>query len=695
MRAEATSLLLFLKNSPQFVIPIYQRTYSWTETECRQLWDDVMRTGRDPALSAHFIGSIVYVQKGLYSVTGPKALLVIDGQQRLTTVTLLLEALARAVGTAEPVDGLSAKKLRNHYLQNAEESDDRRFKLVLSQTDKESVLALLRHAPQPEVASVRVTKNFELFTRWIGELGGDLVPLWEGISKLIIVDISLDRDHDNPQLIFESLNSTGRELSQADLIRNFILMGLEPDLQTHLYTHYWRPMEISFGQEAYATEFDGFMRHYLTVRTGDIPNVGKVYDAFKRFARGPSAGSTETLVADIAHYSGFYCAMALGKETDSDLKTAFRDIRELRVDVALPLLLELYCDYKAGQLSKDDFLEAVRLLEAYVFRRGICSIQTNSLNKTFATFTKAIRKGAYLESIAAHFLSLKSYKRFPDDDEFMREIQTRDLYNFPRRSYFFHRLENEGRKERVATNAYTIEHILPQNPELSPQWRSDLGPDWMQIQKTYLHTLGNLTLTGYNSEYSDRPFTAKRDMVGGFAESPLRLNELLRTCEHWNDGEIRARAAKLAQKAASVWRAPVLDPAVLAKYQPKHADKPSSYTIDDHPYLAKGAMREVFETFRRAVLDIDSAVTEEFKKLYVAYKAETNFVDVIPQAKRLILSVNIEFQDIEDPRGLARDVTGLGRWGNGPTEIGLSSSEDVPYAMGIVRQAFDLQMGAQ
>ncbi len=693
MKATETRLLPFLKKSPQFVIPMYQRTYSWTERECRQLWEDILRTGRNRALSAHFVGSIVYVEKGLYSVSSVSPLLVIDGQQRLTTVTLLLEALARAVGDTEPIDGFSAKKLRNYYLLNPEESDERRYKLLLSQTDKDSLVALVKNAPQPPVPSVRITENFALFAKWVAEVRDDLVPLCEGLSKLVIVDISLSRDQDNPQLIFESLNSTGRELSQADLIRNFVLMGLEPDLQARLYTDYWRPMELAFGQDAYATQFDAFMRHYLTVRTGEIPNVREVYEAFKDFARSEAAGGTEALVADIARFSGYYCAMALGKDTPPALAPVFQDIRELKVDVAFPFLLELYADYKDGVISEADLVTAARLVESYVFRRAICTIPTNSLNKTFATFAKALRKDTYLESIRAHLLSLPSYRRFPDDEEFTREIQARDLYNFPRRSYLLRRLENEGRKERVATDTYTIEHVLPQNPDLSPAWRAELGPEWQRIQKTYLHTLGNLTLTGYNSEYSDRSFAEKRTMTGGFAESPLRLNEFLRACERWDEVAIRARAALLARKAASVWAAPVLEAAVLERYRPRRVEPAAAYTIDDHPYLATGAMHELFEALRRAVLAIDSTVTEEFKKLYVAYKAETNFVDVIPQAKRLVLSVNVDPHSIEDPRGLARDVTGLGRWGNGQVEIGISSVNDLTYAMGIVRQAFEAQMG--
>lgn len=266
MKATEAKLLEFLKKSPQFVIPIYQRTYSWSEKECRQLWEDILRTGRDEAVSAHFVGSIVYVEQGLYSVSSQSPLLVIDGQQRLTTVTLLIEVLARAVGDTESLDGFSARKLRNYYLLNSFEDDERRYKLLLSQTDKASLIALLDQHPWPKEYSLRVEANFKFFEERVTETKDELEALCKGLAKLVIVDISLNRDQDNPQLIFESLNSTGRELSQADLIRNFILMGLEPQFQTKLYEQYWRPMEVDFGQDAYATHFDSFIRHYLRDR---------------------------------------------------------------------------------------------------------------------------------------------------------------------------------------------------------------------------------------------------------------------------------------------------------------------------------------------------------------------------------------------------------------------------------------------
>jgi uncharacterized protein with ParB-like and HNH nuclease domain/predicted transport protein len=690
MLATAAKLMEFLKKSPQFVIPIYQRTYSWGEKECRQLWEDILRTGRNDEVSAHFVGSIVYVEKGLYQVSSQSPLLVIDGQQRLTTVTLLIEALARSLGDGEPLDGFSARKLRNYYLLNPLEDDERRYKLVLTQTDKDSLIALVDQQPEPKEHSIRVEANFDFFEARLAESKDSLEAICKGLAKLVIVDISLSRDQDNPQLIFESLNSTGRELSQADLIRNFILMGLEPQIQTKLYGQYWRPMEVDFGQEAYATHFDSFMRHYLTVKTGEIPNVREVYEAFKKYAR--SVTSVESLVEDIHAFAGHYCAMALGAERDSELKAAFHDIRELKVDVAYPFLLELYHDYVTEQLAKADLLQASRLVESYVFRRAVCSIPTNSMNKTFAAFARDLKKDRYLESIQANFLLLPSYRRFPTDEEFKRDLQLKDLYNFRSRSYWLRRLENYDRKERVPVDEYTIEHILPQNENLSAQWQTELGPEWEHIERTYLHTLGNLTLTGYNSEYSDRPFAEKRDMKGGFAESPLRLNQGLGKLEHWTEEAIRQRAERLASQAANVWPMPRLEAAVIEAYKPQAVS--AGHTIDDHPYLTAGPLQEVFQAFRKQVLALDPCVTEEFLKLYVAYKAETNFVDVVPQAKRLRLSLNMAFPEINDPKGICKDVSSLGRWGNGDVEVGLASLAELPYVMGLVRQSFERQMGS-
>jgi uncharacterized protein with ParB-like and HNH nuclease domain/predicted transport protein len=702
MLATATKFLDFLKKSPQFVIPIYQRTYSWTEKECRQLWDDILRAGGNEAVNAHFVGSIVYIERGLSNLTTQEPMLVIDGQQRLTTLSLILTALARALEKLEeterePVEGFSPRKVRNYYLLNPEEEGERHYKLLLSQTDKDTLVALVGDRAPPQDVSIRITENFALFTSLIDGRKGDLKTVCNGLAKLVVVDVALNRQHDNPQLIFESMNSTGRELSQADLIRNFILMGLETPLQTRLYVDFWRPMEVEFGQEGYVAYFDAFMRHYLTVRTGEIPRIDEVYEAFKAYARRPdmAAKGVEVLVREIRQYAIYYCAMALAEEKDDDLALAFQDLRELKVDVAYPFLLELYDDYAQGVLSKDDLLAAVRLVEAYVFRRAICAIPTNSMNKTFATAGRSLKKDRYLESIFAQFLSLPTYRRFPSDDEFKRAIQTRDLYNFRTRSYWIRRLENHGRKERVSIDEYSIEHIMPQSDgdptKLPAVWRAELGDEWERIWGSHLHTLGNLTLTGYNSELSARSFLEKRDMEGGFKDSPLRINKSLASLTVFNEEAIRTRAAALADQALNVWKAPELDADILEAYRVKPSI--TSYTLSDHPHLGTKAMRELFEALRKEVLALDPNVSEEILKFYIAYKAETNFVDVVPQAKRLRLSLNMSFADINDPRGVCKDVSSVGRWGNGDVEVGLASMNELPYVIGLVRQSFERQMG--
>ena len=622
-------------------------------------------------------------------------LLVIDGQQRLTTVSLIIEALARHLGDSEPIEGFSARKLRNYYLLNDLESGLRRYKLLLTQTDEQTLLAVVDQKNLPEPCSLRLSGNFDFFDAKVKELGEDVTSLCKGLAKLMLVDISLSREQDNPQLIFESMNSTGLELSQADLIRNYVLMGLEPDHQEKLYTEYWRPMELAFGQDAYSKHFDGFMRHYLTVKTGDIPRIGQVYEEFKSYAQRMEHASTDVdaLLADLHQFAKHYCAMAIRRESEPRLAAAFQDLRDLKVDVAYPLLLELYHDYSRQELSVEDFVEAVRYIESYVFRRAVCAIPTNSLNKTFATMSRSLKKDRYRESILAYFQQLPSYRRFPSDEEFLRDIKVRNLYNF-RSSYWLRKLENHDRKERVSVDEYTIEHILPQNPNLSKPWRDALGENWRQVQNTWLHTLGNLTLTGYNAEYNDRPFPEKRDIKGGFRESPLQVNVGLGEWEIWDEDAIKARAEVLARKALSVWKGPSLGIDVLSAYWPNPKDQAKEYTIKDHPHLYEGsAIRELFEKFRTEVLSLDSCISEEILKLYVAYKAETNFVDVVPQASRLRLTLNLQFHELQDSRGIAKDITNVSKWGNGDVDVTLSTMEELPYVIGLVRQALEKQIG--
>lgn len=697
MKAVDSHLLTLLKKSSQFVVPIYQRVYSWQEPECAQLWSDILRAGSTTKLGAHFTGCIVYVAKDQGTNTSAEPDLIIDGQQRVTTVTLLLAALAERLdqlpeAEREPIDGFAAKKIRNRYLLNDDEEGDRQYKLILSQGDKGALISIIQGVEPGPDASTRVVENFQYFRNRLAEPTLDLAVVCRGLDKLVVVDVTLTRNVDNPQLVFEAMNSTGRKLSQADLIRNYVLMDLPPKEQEKIYSTYWRPMEIDFGGSD-ESQFDEFVRHYLTMKSRDIPRLDDIYDAFKNYAGTFTAGdeTLEALVMEIRQYARRYCAMALGKEPDGKLRQAFKDLDQIKADVVYPFLMEAYSDYDLGIISRDELLEIVQIVTSYVFRRAVCRVPTNSLNKTFAGFGDAVRKDRYLDSVKAHFLSMKSYRAFPTDAEFRSALKTADLYNFRRRSYFFRTLENHGRKEHVTIEDYTIEHILPQNENLSTDWQIALGDDWQETQQRYLHTLGNLTLTGYNSEYSDHPFVKKRDMEGGFKDSPLRVNKGLGQLDTWNADEIDARAERLAADALKIWTRPQLPEAVVNDFSQRRAEP--GFSIEDHPNLLPPVRRELFERLSNETCALDPAITRHFLKLYVAFKAETNFIDVVPQKARLRLSLNIPIEALHDERGLAWDVNGKGHWGNGPTEVGLSEESDFTYVMGLIRQAYEYQMG--
>ena len=697
MKAVDANLLDLLKVTSQFEVPIYQRAYAWGEVECEQLWKDILRAGGNSTLGAHFTGSVVYVEKTAGTSTSQAASLIIDGQQRVTTVSLILAALAvqlesKEPGKQEPIEGFSPEEIRVSYLVNRFKTDDRRYKLLLSQGDRDALMAVVDGTEPPSGIASRVLDNAGYFRAKLQDPKLDIAVVCRGLSKLQVVDVKLQLGIDHPQLVFEAMNSTGKKLSQADLIRNFVLMDLPADDQTKLWKTYWRPMELDFAHASANWRFDDFVRHYLTVVTGNIPRVDDIYDAFKDYAavrlRGGEA--IDALVVELREYSKRYCAIALGEEPDPTLRSALDDLAQIRADVVYPFLLEVYTDYDLKVLTREAVLEIVRMVTSYVFRRAVVGLATNSLNTTFQTFGRALRKDRYLESVKAHFLRMQGYRLFPADAEFEEKLKTFDAYHFKRRSYFFRMLENVGRKELVPTDEYTIEHILPQNEDLRSEWRSALGPDWQEIQAKYLHSLGNLTLTGYNSEYSDRPFAEKREIKGGFRESPLRLNQGLGQVESWNETTIRDRATRLAAEALRIWMRPTLPAETLAGYQEARTE--TGYTIEDHPNLLRPARRAQFELLRESVLALDPSVSVEFLKVRVAFKAEATFLDVVPQVGRLVLVLNAPVSELRDERGIARDVSEIGHWGVGDTQVPLEDGSDFGYVMGLVRQAYEYQM---
>ncbi len=539
---------------------------------------------------------------------------------------------------------------------------------------------------KPSEPSLKIVENFKLFEEWVSKNTDKLETIFKGLEKLMIVEIALEKGKDDPQLIFESMNSKGMELAQTDLIRNYIVMETEIEKQKGFYNKYWRAMEEEFKQNE--KWFDRFVRHYLTIKTGETPNINKVYVALKDYRQKEGIG-IEDLLKDLQKYCGYFCQIVFKKETDKDLNKALGFLVDLEMDVIYPLLLELYSDYSDGVLSKDDFIPIIALIESYICRRAVCGLGTNSLNKVFPSFTRHIQKDEYFKSLKAHFLLLKNNQRFPNNDEFKNLFIKIDFYNFQKKKYFFERLENFDRKERVYTHEYTIEHIMPQ--KLTEEWERDLGENFQEIHNKYLHTIGNLTLTGYNFKYSNKFFQEKQGMEKGFKDSPLRLNQGLRDLESFGEEEIKKRANNLADLALKIWTYPNLDAETLEKYKPKKEKKVydlSFYNFGSHS-------RELFDILSKEIKALDEKIVENFNQDYISYKFSKNFADIVVQTKDLKLYLNMKFNELQDEKNLARDMTNKGHLGNGDIEVKLETKENIPYCLGLIKQALEKQMGGR
>ncbi len=500
------------------------------------------------------------------------------------------------------------------------------------------------------------------------------------------------------------MNSKGIELTQTDLIRNYIIMETEVEKQKDFYNQYWRAMEEDFKQNETLFKqnkksskqneklFDRFVRHYLTIKTGKIPNEKRVYGAFKDYQQKEGI-EIEDLLKDLQKYCGYFCQVAFKKEADKDLNKALSFLVDLEMDVVYPLLLELYSDYSDGVLSKQDFIPIIYLIESYICRRAVCGLGTNSLNKIFPSFTKKINKDQYLESIEAHFLSLeKTTGKFPKDSEFKDSFITIDFYKFKKREYFFERLENFNTKEPVNTKECTIEHIMPQT--LTEEWKRDLGENFQAIHDKYLHTIGNLTLTGYNSEYSNKSFQEKRDMEKGFKQSPLRLNQGLRDLESFGEKEIEKRANDLADWALKIWTYPNLEAETLEEDKQKGKREKKAYDLSSYKFSPHS--RELFDILREKIKAFDEKITEKFNQKYIAYKFfKINFVDIVVQEKGLKLYLKMKLNELQDEKNLASDMTDKHHNGNGDIEIKLETKENIPYCLGLIKQALEKQMGGR
>ena len=538
MDIEKGSIYNLLNGQCQYIIPVYQRKYSWqANVQCARLWKDIVEMEKKKK-KHHFVGSIVSIAEKK-SVMGVQKQLIIDGQQRMTTLSILMIALRdylKEQGAGDEVD----ENITNMVLKNPSRKGDDAYKMMLTDTDRDIMIKLVDGIKIKEDEDSLIYANYLYFKQRVAE--STLTPdeVYESISKLDIVGIILDKDQgDEPQLIFESLNSTGMALSKSDLIRNFILMGLDNEAQKSLYNNYWKPLEGFFPQQMQGDDdrMDKFFRDYLTVKLGRTVKFDSIYDEFKDYAGNSELSTPQELAEDVMIYGDLYTNITSEKKelpaSHQALLPIFEEIRSLRMEVAYPFLIKIYRDYVNDIINIEELGEMTRWTVAYVVRRAVCEIPTNSMNKTFATMKNSIVTSDYLNSIKAAFYFADSYKRFPDDDEFKEALCKRNMYKIRISKYIYVKLENEGNKEPIPYVGYTTEHIMPQNKNMRDEWKKALGENYADIQAQYIDSLGNLTLTRYNSEMGDKPFAEKLEV---YKESAMHnLNKYVVQQTTWNE----------------------------------------------------------------------------------------------------------------------------------------------------------------
>lgn len=698
MQAEDIHLTELLEGAKQFIVPIFQRDYSWGTKHCLQLWKDIIRVGSDPNAKAHFVGSVVYIAAEENSAKISRWLLI-DGQQRLTTLLLLLVAIRNQLTIEEssvqqPLEEgtlPTRDELDDYYLLNRHGKADLHYKLHLRRADQETLAALLDGKELPNKASGRICKNFEFFTEQLAQ--SDLNIVYRGIKKLVAVDVSLLRGQDDPQMIFESLNSTGLDLTQADLIRNFVLMRQDEQIQTQLYQDYWQPIEIFFGAR-YRTDFDKFMRDYLIfqLRPSKQFKAEEIYQQFRTyFFKVNSINSVKDVLGNLKKFGGYYVGYNLGQEQHPKLKEVFRRVHSL-IDVASPVVLRLYdCYSQTKTLDINGFIEAMELLESYIFRRSVCDMQTRSLGQIFASLAYRIKDDAPLLSLKVALQRQSKSRRFPTDTEFRESLETRDIYDMRQCHYLLDRLENDS-KEKIDTSAFTIEHVMPQNGDLCVEWQTMLGADWKNKQEMWLHRLGNVTLTGYNSEYKDRPFTTKKTIAGGFNDSPLRLNRFIREQEVWTTVEMEKRGKELASKAVGIWPSLVVDVEAVKKAELEdRKSQAAKYSLDKLEFDAEA--KNLFDLLRPQILALGEDVIELCSQKSVTYRVYDFFLEIIPRKRRLLLILNLDYDECDDPTQRIENATDwafiLHASESGEVLYTIENLTHLAPAMHIIRQAYE------
>ena len=569
MKAIDTELTKFLGAEAQYYVPIYQRKYSWKKDNCLKLIEDIVKVAKDSSRPCHFIGSVIYLAKqDAMHASAVKEYLVIDGQQRLTTISITLLALGdyTRLKITDDVEynkaATSLEKLMRRYLTNEDEPGDTYYKVRLNEEDFYAWKKLLANRTKPDdIKLSKIFENYATIFKTLCDSNTDPQLVYDGIKKLRLVDICLVSE-DNAQLVFETVNSTGLPLSTADKIRNFLLMTVEPSKQTQLYIEYWHLMEKELGMESgESSKFEAFFNYYMTAML-QKQLVGDYYDVFKNYYYEHKSVGTEEIVKQIRQYSKYYKEWNTSVENGSRINRALFKVRKTGQLKITPAILKLLSDRNDGLVSDDDTFEILTIMESYWMRRAVCALPTNTAGPVCISMLKSLCNGNHLVSFKNNIASLTWAQRMPKDAEIIQTLKTLKIYSLSssRTKVILDKIENHKRKEYVPTAEYTIEHIMPQT--LSDEWTQDLGVDAERIHETYLHTIGNLTLTGYNSEYQNKRFVDKKDCLDkdgnkiGYHHTPIRISSGLTAKNQWGETEILERAEKLANEIVQIWKYP-------------------------------------------------------------------------------------------------------------------------------------------
>lgn len=563
MKANEVKLTEFLsKTDIQFVIPIYQRNYDWKESHCEQLMNDILYAGTSHNM--HFIGSIVYIHDGVYSSSDIKELVVIDGQQRITTITLLCIALYHYL--KENNLEWQANKIYKQFIINEFARENQRLKLKASENNAEDLKSIINGTRLNEDRFSNIIINYNYFRNCISP--DNVNTILDGIGMLMFVEISLDRTQDNAQRIFESLNSTGLDLSQADLIRNYILMNLTASQQTNIYDKYWSVIETA-TRVGLENQLPAFIRDYLTYKTNSITKEGEVYRAFKDKFPYQGIEQLESVLEEITQLSTPYSRLLQpDKEKDDSIRIELQDIAMLKLTTSYPFLMKVYDDFLHNIINKETFIRILRFIQTFAVRRFILDLPTNSFNKIFMVLYDKVDPDNYEESIYHHILSLGGKARMPKDAEIIAKLPDKDIYNAKGKykEYLFEKLENWQNRELVSVSGnehITIEHIFPQTPNY--EWKLKLPKaEYEAFINVHLHTIGNLTLSGNNGSLGNKTFEQKRDMnhdggEQGYLYSRLWLNSHLKTLDKWDIEAYNERTNQLTQRFLQIWKLPDIE----------------------------------------------------------------------------------------------------------------------------------------